>query len=210
MKIYIFGGGGTAKDVYFAAKEKDYQPILVVPRLDEGRWADSVITDEDFKKIASDSDEDLNVVIAVSDPVIRKKIVGKLLDLPNVRFPNFFFTDPVYRSRFSEMGVGNIIFPGVAISGYVKIGNWCILSSNVWLPHDVVVEDFATIEIHAVLGGGVKIEESATVGSGAVILPNVRIGKYSTVGLGSVVLKDVLDNTTVIGNPARVVYRKIR
>ena len=208
MKIYIFGGGGTAKDVYFAAKEKNYQPIVVVPNINECVWTESVITDEDFLEIVSSNKGDLSVVIAISDPIIRKKIAEKLSKFSNVKFPNFFFTDPVYRSEFSEMGIGNIVFPGVSISGEVKIGSWNILSSNVWLPHDVIIEDFATIEIHAVLGGGIKVEEGATIGSGAIILPNARIGKYATVGLGSVILRDVPEYTTVMGNPARVVYRK--
>jgi acetyltransferase-like isoleucine patch superfamily enzyme len=38
---------------------------------------------------------------------------------------------------------------------------------------------------------------------GAVVLPRVRIGRDAIVGAGSVVLRDVLDGTTVAGNPAR-------
>lgn len=47
------------------------------------------------------------------------------------------------------------------------------------------------------------IEEGASIGAGAVVLPGVTIGKNAMVGAGAVVTKDVAENTTVVGNPAR-------
>ena len=49
------------------------------------------------------------------------------------------------------------------------------------------------------------VEFRASIGSGSTILPGVVIGRNSTVGAGSVVTKDVAPNTTVVGNPARVI-----
>lgn len=49
------------------------------------------------------------------------------------------------------------------------------------------------------------IEDNVIIGSGAVLFP-VTIGENSIVGAGAVVTKDVAPNTTVVGNPARVIY----
>jgi maltose O-acetyltransferase len=45
------------------------------------------------------------------------------------------------------------------------------------------------------------------IGAGAIILPGVKIGEGGIVGAGSVVMSDVPAGMTVIGNPARNVWR---
>ena len=49
------------------------------------------------------------------------------------------------------------------------------------------------------------IEDHASIGTSSTILSGIRIGKNSIVGAGSVVTKDVLDNTVVAGNPAKII-----
>ncbi|MER9140858.1 sugar O-acetyltransferase [Mesorhizobium sp. M0051] len=53
----------------------------------------------------------------------------------------------------------------------------------------------------------VEIGANAWIGGGAIILGGVSIGEGAIVGAGAVVTRDVPDNTTVVGNPARAVRR---
>jgi len=48
------------------------------------------------------------------------------------------------------------------------------------------------------------VKRGASIGSGATLLGGITIGENAIVGAGSVVTKDVPPNTTVAGNPARV------
>lgn len=48
------------------------------------------------------------------------------------------------------------------------------------------------------------IEDDVSIGSNATILCGIRIHKGAKIGAGAVVTKDVPANTTVIGNPARI------
>jgi UDP-2-acetamido-3-amino-2,3-dideoxy-glucuronate N-acetyltransferase len=48
------------------------------------------------------------------------------------------------------------------------------------------------------------VKKGASIGSGCTILANVTIGENAIVGAGSVVTKDVLPNSIVFGNPARI------
>jgi acetyltransferase-like isoleucine patch superfamily enzyme len=55
-----------------------------------------------------------------------------------------------------------------------------------------------------------RVKKYASIGSGATILPGVTIGEGAMIGAGSVVIKDVPDNETVVGNPARPVGVEIK
>ena len=51
------------------------------------------------------------------------------------------------------------------------------------------------------------IKKGASIGSGATILANVTIGERAIVGAGSVVTRDVLPDTIVAGNPAKIIRK---
>lgn len=51
----------------------------------------------------------------------------------------------------------------------------------------------------------IHIEKRVWIGVAATILPGVRIGENSIIGANAVVTKDVLSNTIVGGNPAKVI-----
>lgn len=48
------------------------------------------------------------------------------------------------------------------------------------------------------------VKRGASIGSGATILGGLTIGENAIIGAGSVVTRDVAPNSTVAGNPARV------
>jgi len=81
----------------------------------------------------------------------------------------------------------------LAIAAFVKIGENANLHGNVTI---------AYYGRHApILGDNVHI------GTGAVIVGKTRIGDHVTIAPNSVVINDVPDNCTVMGNPAKIVYR---
>ena len=51
------------------------------------------------------------------------------------------------------------------------------------------------------------VKRGASIGSGATILANVTIGERAIVGAGSVVTRDVLPDTIVAGNPAKIIRK---
>lgn len=53
--------------------------------------------------------------------------------------------------------------------------------------------------------GRPRIGNNVKICTGAVVIGDITIGDNSTIGAGSVVLKDVPSNSTVCGNPARIV-----
>jgi acetyltransferase-like isoleucine patch superfamily enzyme len=83
----------------------------------------------------------------------------------------------------------------ISIGSYVDIARGaCILSHTGYM------------EIKA--GQKTVIEDNVKIFVNAIIFPGVRIGRDSVVGAGSVVMKDVPPDVVVLGNPARVVWRR--
>lgn len=121
----------------------------------------------------------------------------------------------------------------------VSIGEKSTIHSHVWIGKDVVigarckVQAFSFIPTGVTVGDDVFIgprvtftndknppshgkgwsttvvEDGAVIGAGAVILPGIVIGKGAVVGAGAVVTKSVPPGTTVVGNPARPIPKKL-
>lgn len=113
-----------------------------------------------------------------------------------------------YLSEKAKRKTGIEIHPGAQIGknlfidhgAGVVIGETTIICDNVMLYHGVTL-------------GGVKdtlekrhptIMDNVVIGAHAQVLGNIVIGKNAKIGAGAVVLKDVEENTTVVGIPAKV------
>lgn len=84
------------------------------------------------------------------------------------------------------------------------VGDFCIINTGVILEHDSSVGNFSHLCPGVVTGGRVRIGSYTTIGLGSMIRDGITIGDNCIVGMGSVVTKNVPDNVTVYGNPARI------
>jgi acetyltransferase-like isoleucine patch superfamily enzyme len=125
-----------------------------------------------------------------------------------------------------EIGDETRIGTFVEIQNGVKIGDHCKISSHTFICEGVTIESGVFIG-HSVTfindkypratnpAGELQnkadwncqntlIKRGASIGSGTTLLGGITIGENAIVGAGSLVTKDVPADTTVAGNPAKI------
>jgi len=98
--------------------------------------------------------------------------------------------------------------PSCEIGGGLYIGNTGIIRFHpgVKAEKNLSIGQLVTIGTRGVGYTGVPvIGDNVYIGVGAKVLGNIRIGNNVKIGANAVVIKDVPDNATVVGVPARVV-----
>lgn len=140
-------------------------------------------------------------IIAIGNNKTRKKIV-KSINLKS-------YCQAIHPKTTIDssvlVGEGTVIMAGVIVNSGAEIGNHCIVNTSSSIDHDCKIGDYVHISPNATLCGNVNIGECSHIGAGSVIIQGVTIGENVIVGAGSVVISDISDNTTIVGNPARII-----
>jgi sugar O-acyltransferase (sialic acid O-acetyltransferase NeuD family) len=143
------------------------------------------------------------VILSMASPGAKRRIAGRLAEV-GARWGTAIHPRAELAPSVT-VGPGSVINAGVAIVYEARIGAHVTINLNATVGHHVMIGDHVTIAPGANILGKVRLGEGCQVHANAVILPSLTIGAGATVGAGSVVLADVPAETTVFGNPARVV-----
>ncbi len=130
------------------------------------------------------------------------------LGIPSDRFASLIHPTAIMPDGYCKIGNGVLFAPLVQLSPDTTISDNCILLPNSFVGHDSTLDKYAHIATNGVVGANVQVGKAVHVGSNATIKEKVKIGDFALIGAGSVVLNDVLENSVVVGNPARLL--KIR
>jgi sugar O-acyltransferase (sialic acid O-acetyltransferase NeuD family) len=145
--------------------------------------------------------QELNVVCAIGDPIIKKKTIERL-NGSNNSFPVLIHPSVIHSDRVT-FGEGSIICAANIITTDIKIGNHVIINLDCTIGHDAVLGDYTTVLPSVNVSGFVVTDKSVSIGTGSAIIQGVKIGENTVVGAGSVVVKDLPKNCTAVGAPAK-------
>jgi acetyltransferase-like isoleucine patch superfamily enzyme len=105
---------------------------------------------------------------------------------------------------------------GVKIGRNVYIGQDCYIDSD--YAEFITIEDGAMISFRVIIVAHdaireiispIVIKKKSRIAAGAIVLAGVVVGENSVVGAGAVAGSDVPDGTAMLGNPGRIVSKRI-
>ena len=190
--IDILLNSGRLVTAYCDSKEKQNNPYHLQYL---GKEADVIYKLKEFDHF-----------IAVGDNDVREKLhsfLSKFLQEPiNAIHPSAVISSSV------KMENGVMIAANATLNPFVRLGKGVICNTSCSIDHECTIGDFAHIAPGAVLCGNVNVGHGSFVGANAVIRQGIKIGNNVMIGAGTVVVKHIPDNTTVVGNPQRILTKK--
>lgn len=170
--------------------------------------------------IFNDIKEDFSS-IRKNDPAIKSNI-ELFFNYPGlIAIVNYRIANKLYKKKFRVLA--RIIMGITQFITNIDIHPACSIGKGIFIDHGIgvvigetaILKDNITIYQGVTLGGvtleGTKrhptIQSGVTIGAGAKILGNITIGENAKIGANSVVIRDVPDNATAVGIPARVIQK---
>jgi sugar O-acyltransferase (sialic acid O-acetyltransferase NeuD family) len=145
-----------------------------------------------------------DIILGLGNPKNRRKFYEELNEIGGV-FKTVISKNASVGYFENSIAPGCIIMPGARITCNVEIGKGVLINLNSTISHDCKIGDFVEIACGVNIAGRCIIKSNVFIGTNATINPNIIIGENSIIGSGTVVLKDVPDNCTVVGNPAKII-----
>ncbi len=142
-----------------------------------------------------------HVFLGIGNNNVRAMVFKNLVN-QNVICPSIVHQKAIVSLK-SAIGRGTVVMPGAIINSGAKIGDAVICNSASVIEHECIIGNFVHIAPGAVLAGNVTVGENTFVGANTVIKQGITVGASVIIGAGSVVVKDIPDNVTVYGNPAK-------
>lgn len=151
--------------------------------------------------------KDNRFTIGIGNPSLRKMLVEKFEAIGGVN-TTIIATNSSIGNYGNKIAVGCNIMQKVVITNDVIVGKSVIINQLSSIGHDVIIGDYVEICPSVSISGNCIIGENSFIGTNSAILPKVKLGTNVVVGAGSVVTKDVPDNCTVVGTPAKIIKQE--
>lgn len=211
MILGIYGAGGLGREVFELAS-------AINARND--KWKEIIFIDDasdiynprgikiiDYKNLKTYHPNDIEICIAIGEPVIRDKLYNKLIKSgyslatlihPEVNIP-----------PSTRIGDGVIVCKFVSITCDIEIGTNVYIHPMACIGHDATIGNHSVISSYVDVAGDCRIGEKAFLAIGVIMKQGIVIGDDSIIGMGSVVHRDIQSSVIAMGNPARPMKNNI-
>lgn len=216
-RIVVVGAGGFAREVKWLIEEINaVRPrfeflgyvVSDLSKLGEHDSRDEVLGD--FAWLRSNAARVDALALGIGTPVARARVADELLPhFGPERWPALVHPSVRMDTRSVEVGAGAVVCAGVIATVNVRLRPFCVVNLACTIGHEAVIGRAAVLNPTVNVSGGVEIGERVLVGTGSQVLQYLRVGEGATVGAGAVVTRDVPNDETVVGTPAKPLKRAV-
>jgi sugar O-acyltransferase (sialic acid O-acetyltransferase NeuD family) len=209
--IIIIGAGGVGRETVMLIKDinrvkrtwnllgfVDDNKDLTGKRVNDYKVLGTIDFLNDFEK-------EVFIVCSISNPFLKKQVFSRISN-PKINYANLVHPSTII-SEDCVMGYDIIVHANCIITTNVTLGNHIQVNPQCGIGHESVIKDYNSLYWNVNISGNVEVEEGCIIGTKATILQRVNIGKGSIIGAGAVVLKNIPENCTAVGVPAKLIEK---
>jgi len=206
--VVIMGAGAHAREILEILRQPANAKLEVVGFIDDnpslhGKRIDDAVVLGDWSWFAGVDRREVGVICGSGLSKTRKQMVEKALSL-GLKFVNAI--SPFARiSPSAKVGEGVVMYANSIVSRGSFIDDHVAINVGAIIGHDTRVDAYGTLNPGVNLAGNVRIGEGCLLGIGCSVIQGMTIGAWSTIGAGAVVVRDLPDNVTAVGVPARII-----
>ncbi len=204
--LVVIGAGGMAREVLdvVEAINASKDAWRVVGLVAEPAPEESLLRRRGYRFLGNLEklrDLDCDVVIGIGNGSVRSRIDAEVSPWGH-RSATLLHPASTVGSDV-QVGEGAVLLAGVRITTNIVLGRHVQINQNATVGHDCRLGDYVSLNPLAAVSGNVAIGSETTVGANAVIIEGRRVGRRCMIGAGAVVIRDVEDDQTVVGVPAK-------
>jgi sugar O-acyltransferase (sialic acid O-acetyltransferase NeuD family) len=213
MNLGIYGTGGLGKEIFDVASRQNEK---------SKKW-ESIFFIDDFKEndtlfylskvftlpyvIANHSVENVEVVIAIGEPIVRIRIKEKLKQI-NIKLGSVIDPSAII-SPTATLCDGVIVTSDCIIASSAYVGENVVINVKSIVGHDIIIYNDVVISSMVNIGGACKIGAGTYLGMGCLIKEGLEIGEEVIIGMSSAVHHNIPNRMIALGNPARPMRENI-
>jgi len=204
-KLCIIGAGGFGREVLSSFKEtflllgKQIEKEVVFMD-DDPKFRNTEVLGIPVISTTEFNPSEYDVVIAVGDSNIRKKIVE---ELPKETTYKTLIHPSAIIMEDCNIGIGSIVTAGCIATSNITIGEHSHLNLNTTIGHDCEIGNYFTTAPGVHISGECTIGNNVYFGTNASVRQGINICSDVIIGMGGVVVKHIEELGVYIGNPLK-------
>lgn len=205
--LYIYGTGGVGREVLACFVDickitnVDYKTKVNFV-VDDIYYSESYIMGISVLKRSDVQDIEGEVIVAIGDPVLRKKVVESLPS--DTKYATLIHPKTII-SEWVTIGEGSIISAGCILTTQISLGKHVYLNLNTTIGHDCIIEDYVTLSQGVNLSGNCVVENEVFIGSNTALRQKTRICKGTIIGMSSCVINSITEKGVYAGIPVKLI-----
>ena len=190
MKKALIGNGGHAREV------------MSQMGIEMKTFVDEQYLDDRSSPLSEFNPQEYEVMVTISDPQIRKKIISSLPLC--TKFFSFIHPTALIMDNNVMVGKGSFIGAYSILTTNINLGAHSILNRGVQIGHDTITGPFLSMMPGSVISGNVRLGECVYLGTNSSVKEKMKINSNIYVGSNAAVVNNLEIIGKYVGVPAKL------